>query len=117
MEALGDAFLHEAERVVDKTGCLNLGGHLYDAGIEWVRKRVTLRFDPFNLEEVQLWDEGTMKKVVREAKIGEYNTARQTIEGKPEETSESRVLKIFATSQQERFKNIMGAFRMSTEED
>jgi transposase InsO family protein len=117
MEALGDAFLHEAERVVDKTGCLNLGGHLYDAGAEWMRKHVLLRFDPFNLEEVQLWHEGTMKKVIREAKIGEYNTARQTIEGKPEEASESRVLKIFAASQQERFKNIMGAFRMSTEED
>jgi transposase InsO family protein len=117
MEALADAFLHEAERLVDKTGCMYLNGTLYDAGIEWVRKKVTARFDPFNLEEVQLWRDGAMKKVIRKAKISEYNTPRQTIEGKPEKASESRVLKMFEKAQQERFKNIMGAFRMSSEED
>jgi hypothetical protein len=117
LEALGDAFLHEAERVVDKTGCLSLGGHLYDAGTEWMRKHVTLRFDPFNLEEVQLWYEGQMKKVVHEAVIGEYNAARQKIAEHAEETSGSRVLKTYQKAMQERFKNIMGAFRMSTEEE
>lgn len=117
LEALGDAFLHEAERVVDKTGCLTLGGHLYDAGAEWMRKHVTLRFDPFNLEEVQLWHEGQMKKVVHEAVIGEYNAARQKIAEHAEETSGSRVLKTYQKAMRERFKKNMGAFRMSTEED
>jgi transposase InsO family protein len=117
LEALGDAFLHEAERVVDKTGCLNLGGHLYDAGGEWMRKRVTLRFDPFNLKEVQLWHEGAMKKIIREARIGEYNAARQAVEGKPEKSAESRVLKSYEKAQQERYKKSMGAFRLSSEED
>jgi transposase InsO family protein len=117
MEAIADAFLHEAERKVDKTGCLSLGGHLYDAGIEWVRKHVTLRFDPFNMEEVQLWHENAMKKVIHEAKIGEYNAARQNIEEKVEESTESRVLKTYEKAQRERFKKSMGAFRMSSEED
>jgi transposase InsO family protein len=117
LEALGDAFLHEAERTVDKTGCLNLGGHLYDAGAEWMRKHVTLRFDPFNLEEAQLWHEGQMKKVIHEARIGEHNTARQSVAEHAEETSGSRVLKIYEEAAQERFKKSMGAFRMSSEED
>jgi transposase InsO family protein len=117
MEALGDAFLHEAERTVDKTGCLNLGGHLYDTGAEWMRKKVTLRFDPFNLEEVQLWHEGTMKKVIHEAKIGEHNAVRQSIGEKIEATSESRVLKTYEKASAERFKKSMGAFRMSSKED
>jgi transposase InsO family protein len=116
-EALADAFLHEAERTVDKTGCLSLDGHLYDAGAEWVRKKVTLRFDPFNLEEVQLWHEGAMNKIIREAQIGEYNAARQSIEEHAEETAESRVLKAYEKAQQERFKKSMGAYRMSSEED
>jgi transposase InsO family protein len=117
MEALGDAFLHEAERTVDKTGCLNLGGHLYDAGIEWRRKKVTLRFDPFNLEEVQLWHECAMKKVIREARIGEHNAARQHIAEHAEETAGSRVLKAYEKASLERFKKSMGAFRLSMEED
>jgi hypothetical protein len=116
-EALGDAFLHEAERTVDKTGCLSLGGHLYDAGAEWMRKKVTLRFDTFKLEEVQLWHEGQMKKVIREAKIGEYNGVRRSIAEYAEESAGSRVLKTYEKAQQERFKKRMGAFHMSSEED
>jgi hypothetical protein len=102
---------------VDKTGCLNLGGRLYDAGAEWMRKKVMLRFDPSNLEEVQLWHEGQMKKVIREVQIGEHNTARKDIGEKIEEAAGSRVLKVFEKTQQERFKKIHGAFRMSPEED
>lgn len=117
IEALADVFLHEAERVVDKTGCLSLDGKLYDAGSEWMRKKVTLRFDPFHLEELQLWHEGEQKKIIRAAEIGEHNATRKIIHEKAEQSAESRVLRMFAADQQKRFKKTMGAFQLSQEDE
>jgi transposase InsO family protein len=117
IETLRDAFLHEAERTVDKTGCLNLNGKPYDAGAEWSRKRVTVRFDPFNLEEIQMWHGGELKKLIRPAQIGEYNATQKVECEKVEQSAESRVLKTFMEAQQERFKKRTGAFRLSQEEE
>jgi transposase InsO family protein len=116
IETLRDAFLHEEERVVDKTGCFNFKGKLYDAGAEWRRKKVTVRYDPFNLEELQLCYGGEGKKIVRAAQIGEYNATQHVDCEKVETTAESRVLKTFAEEQQKRFKKKTGAFRLSQEE-
>ena len=116
-EAIKEAFLHEAERTVDKTGCLNFSGKLYDAGSEWIRKKVTVRFDPFNLEEIQLWYRGEQKKVIRAAQIGEYNATQKVDCEKVEQSAESRVLKLFAKKQQERFKKNAGAFSLGEQED
>jgi len=115
MEELCDAFMHEAERVVDKAGCFNLNGKLYDAGVEWIRKKVTMRFDPFNLEEIQLWHEGKQKKVVKAAVIGEYNATQKVGCEKVEKASQSRVLKAFMEDRQKRFKKKNGAFRLGDE--
>jgi hypothetical protein len=117
MEALCEAFLHEAERTVDKTGCLKLDGKLYDAGAEWRRKKVTVRFDPFRLEEIQLWHGGEQKKVIHAAQIGEHNDTQRVVCEKVEHSAESRVLKVFIKEQQERFKKNTGAFRLSEEEE
>ena len=116
-EALTEAFLHEAERAVDKTGCFSLNGKVYDAGTEWMRKKVTVRFDPFNLEEVQLWYGGERKKLVRQAQIGEYNATQKVECEKVERSAESRVLRVFAEEQQKRFKKKAGAFSLSREEE
>ena len=116
IEVLADAFLHEAERTVDKTGCLNLEGKLYDAGVEWVRKKVTVRYDPFNSEELQLWYGGEQKKIIRVAQIGEYNATQKVESEKVERSAESRVFKVFVKDQQERFKKNAPAFRLSREE-
>ena len=115
IETLTEAFLHEAGRTVDKTGCFNLNGKLYDAGAEWMRKRVTVRFDPFNLEEVQLWHEGKQKKVVKVAVIGEYNATQKVVGEKVEEKARSRVLDVYMENQQKRFKKMNGSFRLSQE--
>ena len=113
IEALREAFFHEEERTVDKTGCLSLSGKLFDAGVEWRRKKVTVRFDPFNLEEVHLWHGGEQKKLIRPAQIGEYNAPQKVGCEKMEQSAESRVLKIFVKDQQKRFKKQTGAFRLS----
>jgi transposase InsO family protein len=115
IEALKEAFLHEEERTVDKTGCLSLGRKLFDAGAEWRRKKVTVRFDPFNLEEVQLWHGGQQQKLIRPTQIGEYNATQKVQCDKVEQSAESRVLKVFVKDQQKRFINRAGAFRLSQE--
>ena len=115
-EALKEAFLHEAERTVDKTGCLNLDGKVYDAGLEWRRKRVKVRFDPFNLEEIQLWHGNEQKKLIGVAQIGEYNATQKVECEKVEQNAESRVLNTFVEEQQKRFKKRTGAFQLSQEE-
>jgi hypothetical protein len=117
IEALTEAFLHEAERRVDKTGCFKLNGKLFDAGVEWIRKKISVRFDPFNLDEVQLWHEGKQKKIVRAAVIGEYNATQKTTCEKVETAAESRVLKMYMKKQQERFKKANGAFRLGEESE
>ena len=58
IEALEDAFLWEAERSVDKSGCLKLEGQLYEAGTEYIRKKVLVHYDFFNLTIIQLWYQG-----------------------------------------------------------
>jgi len=117
IEVLEEAFLHEAKRTVDKTGCLSMGGNFYDAGAEWRRKKVTVRFDPFNLEELQLWHGGELKKIVRVAQIGEYNATQKVAYEKVETQAESRVLKVFVEDHQKRFKKNVGAFSLSHEEE
>ena len=115
-EAITEAFLHEAERVVDKTGCFTLNGKLFDAGAAWMRKKVTVRFDPFNLDEVQLWYGGKQKKIVKTAIISEYNATQKIACEKVEQSAESRVLKVYMKEQQKRFKKKAGAFQLSFEE-
>jgi hypothetical protein len=94
-----------------------MGGNFYDAGAEWRRKKVTVRFDPFNLEELQLWHGGELKKIVRVAQIGEYNATQKVAYEKVETQAESRVLKVFVEDHQKRFKKNAGAFSLSHEEE
>jgi hypothetical protein len=82
-----------------------------------MRKRVLVRFDPFDLEEIQLCHAGEQKKLIRVAQIGEYNATQKVECEKVEQSAESRTLKMFAKAQQERFKKNMGAFRLSQEEE
>jgi putative transposase len=82
LEELKDAFLWEAERKVDKTGCFKYCGQLYDVGPKLARHKILIRFDPFDDETVEVWDAGKMlglaKKLV-------YNQPR-TVDLFPETT-------------------------------
>lgn len=52
---LSDIFLWEEERTVDKTGCVSLSGNRYEVDLELARQKVRLRFDPFDLQTIQVW--------------------------------------------------------------
>jgi len=72
-EALREAFLWEKTPRVDKTGCISLAGLCYEVGVEYIRKQVLVRYDPFDLSLVEVWSEGEKRKLVSPINIGEYN--------------------------------------------
>lgn len=55
---LTEIFLWEEQRTADKTGCVGLDGNTYEVDLELCRKRVLLRYDPFDLSVIQVWYEG-----------------------------------------------------------
>lgn len=110
LETLRDAFLHEAERRVDKSGCLKLEGDLYDAGTDYLRKQVTLCYDPFDTETVQLWYKGVRRGDIRKARIGESNLTLKTSAEKLDGGGESRVLNTYREEHRKRFAKTLGAY-------
>mgnify|MGYP005843417205 CR=1 FL=1 len=111
-EVLRDAFLWEAERMVDKSGCVKLEGQLYEVGVEFIRKKVLLRYDPMNLSQVEVWVASEKRKVIEQAHIGEYNRNVKKTPAALEKASESRVLRLMAEESRKRLKQQLGAFRL-----
>lgn len=54
---LTEIFLWEEQRTVDKTGCVSLGGNTYEVDLQLCKRRVQLRYDPFDLTVIQVWCE------------------------------------------------------------
>lgn len=55
---LSEVFLWEDERKVDKAGCISLSGNRYEVDLELARQKVLVRFDPFDLQTIQVWYNG-----------------------------------------------------------
>jgi len=52
---LREVFLWEELRTVDKTGCFSLHGNTYETEIGLARLQVLLRYDPYDLTQIQVW--------------------------------------------------------------
>jgi putative transposase len=111
-EALRDAFLWEKTRKVDKSGCFSLDGLVYEAGIEWIGKRIMVRYDPFDHSAAELWYGGKKEKLVGPARIGEYNHNLNKPVAELEKASQSKLLRLFADQSKKRLKLQLGAFRL-----
>lgn len=91
-ETLKKVFLHSEERNVDKTGCFKLRGKNYEAGMEYIGKKVEIRYDPHFLDEVEVLYPGFQVKRVSQVQIGEFcGTKRPQREAHPRPES-SRLL-------------------------
>ena len=115
-EALREAFLWEKTPKVDKTGCISLSGICYEVGLEYIRKNILVRYDPFDLSLVAVWYGGEKKKLVAPANIGEYNRNVKKPVAELEKASESKLLRLFAGESKKRLKQQLGAFRLGEEE-
>jgi transposase InsO family protein len=116
-EALRDACLWEKSPKVDNSGCISLNGLCYEVGVEYIRKRVLVRYDPFDLSVVEVWSEGEKKKLVSPANIGEYNRNVKKPVEELEKVSQSRLLRLFEAESKKRLKQQLGAFRLGEEEN
>jgi putative transposase len=116
-EVLRDAFLWEKTPKVDKTGCISLSGICYEVGLEYLRKNILVRYDPFDLSQIEVWYGGQKQKVVSPANIGEYNrNVKKPIEESFDKKNQSKLLRLFAEESKERLKRELGAFRLSEED-
>ncbi|WP_317890196.1 Mu transposase C-terminal domain-containing protein [Paenibacillus sabuli] len=57
LEELSELFLWEEARSVDKTGCIQLSRNIYEVDSALAGKRISLRYDPFDLTKLQVWYE------------------------------------------------------------
>ena len=55
---LQQAFLRSAEAKVDKIACISVQGNTYEVEPVLVRCKVEIRYDPYDLRDIQLWYEG-----------------------------------------------------------
>jgi transposase InsO family protein len=115
-EALREAFLWEKTPKVDKTGCISLNGFCYEVGIEYMRKQILVRYDPFDYSAVEVWYGGEKKKLVSPINIGEYNRNVKKPLEELEKASQSKLLRLFESESKKRLKQQLGAFRLSEEE-
>lgn len=58
LEEIKNAFKWQEERKVDKTGCISFQNNRYEVEQKLVGKMVTLRYDPFDLEILEVWYQG-----------------------------------------------------------
>jgi len=49
------SFLWQQQRRVDKTGCISLDGNTYEVSAELARRSITVRYDPYSLDLIQVW--------------------------------------------------------------
>jgi putative transposase len=116
-EALREAFLWEKTPKVDKSGCISLNGLCYEVGVELIRKKIVVHYDPFDLSVVEVWSEGVKKKLVCPAKFGEYNRNVKKPVEELEKASQSRLLRLLAEESKKRLKQQLGAFHLGEEVD
>lgn len=67
------AFLWAAEKTTDKTGCFPLHGVVLEAGAAFIRQKIEVRFDPFDLTTAEVWQNGEFKTLAKQREIKEYN--------------------------------------------
>jgi putative transposase len=114
-EKLREAFLWEKSPTVDKTGCISLNSVCYEVGVEFIRQKVLVRYDPFDLSLIEIWQQGEKKKTVSPARIGEFNRNAKKRSEESEKSGSSRLLQLLASQEKQRLKQELGAFRLSQE--
>jgi hypothetical protein len=113
-----DAFLWEEQRTVDKSGCVKLAGVMFDVGVSLVRRRVDLRYDPFELSVIEVWYNGKFQRKAEKLTMPEF-TSQPAAPMAPQKPTHSRLLKVYEERNKTREKQRNGAlsFRRQLEEE
>lgn len=110
-EELRDAFMWEDDRVVRKDGFLSLDGTEFDAGPEYVGRKVEIRYDKINPEFVEIWTNGKKTKTIypRGAKIHATQLQPSPDTNIHQNPGSSRLLKVLEKQDKQRRKQELGA--------
>ncbi len=110
VEECREAFLWEESRRVDKAGCIKLSGTLYEVGINLIGKTVDIRFDPFDLSLVEVWQNGKMAGTASPLVIKEFNdnAGEETPDVRPAPDG-SRLLRVLEEKSKNRLRQRFGA--------
>jgi len=110
-----DLFLWEETRTVDNSGCIKVNGIEYEAGAEFVRKKVDVRFDPFDCGVVEIWRDGKRIKEAKLIVIGEFIPKTQTAVklSNNKKPTKSRLLAVYEkqNSQRDQRRNAAISYR------
>jgi transposase InsO family protein len=115
-----EAFLWEEQRTVDKSGCIKFSGVVFDVGVALLRRRVDIRYDPFDISIIEIWHEGKFQRKAEVLCIPEHvpdvDLPQKDTHKKP---THSRLLKIYEDKNNERDKqrNAALSFRNKMEDD
>lgn len=104
---LREVFLWEEDRKVDATGCIKYGGRLYDVGPDLAGKKIEVRFDPFDNEELEIWIDGKKDRMAREL-IMNQPRPKPLVQQAPK-SIRSRYLDVLSGKEKERRKRKLGA--------
>lgn len=75
-ESLRQAFLFQETRKADKAGLFSLFGTRYQAGAGLGGKRIRVRFDPEQLDEIEIWHDGRFVERVRPFEVRPHRRPR-----------------------------------------
>lgn len=90
-----DLFLWEETRTVDNSACVKFKGAQYDVGIEFIRKKVDLHYDPFDLSVVEVWHDGIFIRKSYPLIIGESVSTHQIEKAPVKKPTHSRLLSAY----------------------
>ena len=93
-ETISNAFLHAEARKVDKAGCISFANKKYEVGLNFIGCKVTVVYDPANIEEITIEYEGYQPFKARELIIGERTGNRPKLPEhlQPQPADSSRLL-------------------------
>jgi len=113
-----DAFLWEEQRTVDKSGCAKLKGLVFDVGVALIRRRVDVRYDPFDLSMIEVWHEGKFKRKAEKLDMPEF---APRIPSSPDVESKkptySRLLRVYEEKNKLREKQRNGALEFRSKQE
>ena len=103
-ETIANAFLHAEPRKVDKAGCISFAGKKYEVGLTFIGCKVTVVYDPADIEELTIEYEGHKTFKARELVIGERAGSRPKLPEhlQPQPANSSRLLAAAAKKNKQR---------------
>ncbi len=103
-ETISNAFLHAEARKVDKAGCISFANKKYEVGLNFIGCKVTVVYDPANIEEITIEYEGYQPFKARELIIGERTGNRPKLPEhlQPQPADSSRLLNAAAKKNKQR---------------